>query len=164
MPTIPTYAHNRQRCRRYSLASIERLLREGKVIVDRNSRGEITAAMFRPRPEREVKPRCRNTVSTGTYYSHLVTLDERGHQLWQHKDLLTLSEMDVIMGERVDEIEDRDRFLAAIFRAVPLSCLTTPKPRAVVRTAIRLSMGSKQAEQLQRGWKKKTKKIFVAAQ
>lgn len=155
MNTIPTYAADRQRRRRYSLAVIERFLSEGKVLVDRNSKGEITAAMFRsnPKPAKAAPPRCRTTISTGTYYSHEVPIAP-GLSLWQHKNLLRLSELDAIMGHRVEDPGDVDRFLTTVFRAVPLSCLKIPKPPAVIRTAISCSIGPVGSERLHGEWKR----------
>ena len=104
---IPTYSADGSRRRRYSLEAIERLLSLHLVVVQRNRKGAIAVAMFRPLSgANPIRP----TAHTGTKYSFHERLDD-GHHAW------------TLHGLPQNEHEDADLFVRAIFRAVPLSCM-----------------------------------------
>ena len=118
--TIPTYSADGQRRRGYSPEAIERLLSLHLVVVQRNRKGAIAVAMFRPTSgANPIQP----TAHMGTKYSFLERLDDGNHAWALH-------------GLPASDHRDADLFVRAIFRAVPLSCMTRTKaPAKVVNIA-----------------------------
>lgn len=104
--------------RDYSLAAIKRLLALSKIVVRKNRRGEIVAAQYRP--ECGANP-LRLTAFCGTRYSFLERIHES--RLWSHRRLLPRQDLEQLAGEPLEDDKLRERYLQAIFRAVPLSCI-----------------------------------------
>lgn len=125
--TVPTYASDGRRLRRYTLEAIERLEKLDLVAVQRNRNGRIVCAHFRPADG--ANP-IRSTAHMGTQYSFDETLPS-GHSAWKHRALLRDERaLASLFGEQPDDPADAELFVQAIFRAVPLSCMagkTSPK-------------------------------------
>jgi hypothetical protein len=119
---IPTYAADGRRLRDYALSSIERLLTLHLIIVARNRKGKIVCAHFRP--VGGANP-LRRAAHLGTRYSFELPLPS-GHFAWTHRRLLQSQEIEALFGE-LDDRDDADQFVRAVFRAVPLSVMR-PKP------------------------------------
>ncbi len=120
---IPTYATDGTRLhgyrmRDYALSAIERLLKLSKVVVRRNRQGRIVSAQFRP--ECGANPLCA-TALAGTRYSYLEQIYE--HRVWSHRRLLPRQDLEKLAGEPLESEAEREQFVQAIFRAVPLSCM-----------------------------------------
>jgi hypothetical protein len=128
--TIPTYSATGSRLRSSSLARIDHLLSLSLVVVTRNKRGQICAATFRP--SNGANP-LRTSCHQGQRYSMLAQCGN--HRAWKHKDppnKARLAAEFLVDGEAPSE-EEMDLFVRAIFRAVPLSCLTDPQMDAYRR-------------------------------
>ena len=125
---IPTYAADGRRLRDYSLAAIERLESLSLVVV-RRLNGRIRCALFRGLMG--ANP-LRATAHAGTRYSFLRRSGEV--RLWEHAPLVQRQEIEALF-EGARSVEDArllDRFVRAIFLAVPLSCLVSPRRAANV--------------------------------
>lgn len=121
---IPTYQADGTtrlhgvRFRDYSLAMVERLLTDSKVVVRRNRKGQIVAAQYRA--ESGANP-LRATALTGTRYSFLEQIYEV--RVWSHRRLIPRQDLEQMAGEPLENEALCERYLQTIFRAVPLSCL-----------------------------------------
>lgn len=121
---IPTYAADGRRLRAYSLEAIEHLLSLSKVVVRRNAHGRIKVAQFRGLAG--ANP-LRSTAHAGTKYSFLV--QNISTRSWQHKDLISSRDVEILFNlssSKDEELPSRDRFVRAVFLAVPASCLVRP--------------------------------------
>ncbi len=121
--TVPTYASDGRRLRRYTLEAIERLERLNLVAVQRNRHGRIVIAHFRPTDG--ANP-IRTTAHMGTKYSFNEHLPS-GHMAWKYRRLIRDERaLAAMFGESPDDVEDAELFVRAVFRAVPLSCMAKP--------------------------------------
>lgn len=130
--TVPTYATDGRRLRRYTLEAIERLETLDLVAVQRNRKGRIVAAHFRGLDG--ANP-IQNNAHMGQSYSfeqHLAS----GRTAWKHRKLIQDGRMlETLFGETPDDRAEAELFIRAIFRAVPLSCMKgneLKKPAKVV--------------------------------
>jgi hypothetical protein len=98
---------------------IERLLAQSKVFVRRNRHGRIVAAQYRAATGAATP--LRASALAGTRYSFLETI--HASKMWVHRRLLPKQDLEKMAGEALENEADRERYLQAIFRAVPLSCL-----------------------------------------
>jgi hypothetical protein len=128
-PLIRTYAANGRRLSDSSPERAERLIELGKVVARRDRRGRIRLIQF--------KHDCgayplQATAHMGTRYSYEEPLPS-GHYAWKHRELVRDERsLEALFGEKPDDREEADRFVRAIFRAVPLSCMTKPNKLAPV--------------------------------
>lgn len=113
MRFITTFDAEGNLLRAYSLTAIERLLAMKRIWVRRNRRGTILCAQFLPRPG-EGRPLAA-TAYRGQHYS----LEEHfGDRLvWQHKEMPEPGWIPYSQREAADV----DRYIRAVFCAVPLS-------------------------------------------
>ena len=109
------------RFRDYSLAMIERLLAESRVVVRRNRKGRIVSAQYRPDPERGDALPLSASALAGTRYSFLEQIYEV--RVWSHRRLIPRQDLESMAGKPLERVE-AELFVQSIFRAVPLSCLT----------------------------------------
>jgi len=117
---IPTYASDGRRLRRYTLEAIERLEQLDLVAVQRNRKGRIVCAHFRPQDG--ANP-ISNAAHTGTRYSFEESLPS-GCAAWTHRALeRDPRALATLFGESADDSDQAELFVRAIFRAVPLSCM-----------------------------------------
>lgn len=115
--TIPTYASDGRRLRRYTLAAIERLEKLDLVAVQRNRKGKIVCAHFRPQDG--ANP-LSTSIPSGTRYSFEEALPN-GLSAWRHRSLVSdRQSLEALFDELPDDINVA---IAAIYCAVPLSCM-----------------------------------------
>ena len=121
---VPTYAADGRRLRSYSLSAIERLHKMSMVAVRRNRYGKIVAAFFR---HSDGANPILCSAHTGTRYSDLVRVgpDTRA---WQLRGFIQRQDLEAVLGEKLATKEELDLYVRRIFRAVPLSCITTRQP------------------------------------
>lgn len=123
---IRTYAANGRRLSDSSPERVERLLAIGKVVAGRDRHGRIRVIQF--------KNDCgayplQATAHTGTHYSYEQPLPS-GHYAWKHRELVRDErDLEALFGEKPHDREEADRFVRAIFRAVPLSCMKRERPK-----------------------------------
>lgn len=118
---IPCYDSDGNRLRACKLAAIEALLASKRVIVERNQRGKIVCATFRPLPRNSPavggKGKLRKNAHLGQHYSVAESVDDSGRPVWRFVDFL-------VPGHRGNRLEF-ELELQRIFRAVPLSCMAS---------------------------------------
>jgi hypothetical protein len=135
---VPVYGANGKRLRNRSMASVETLLEQGKIMLTYTKRGAIKAAQFLDGGG--ANP-IRTTAHLGTQYSfHNRIRQDAPLFAWEHRPLVQPQDIEALFGETVESQLDRDLYVRAIFRAVPLSCMTggqlagetpqTPSPEA----------------------------------
>jgi hypothetical protein len=154
--TVPTYIADGRRCRDYGLAACKRMEKLGMMVLERNRRGKIVCATFRPEEQDSYTRRnpLRQTIPTGSYHSREELIGN--HWVWQFRPGITLNELSQVMGKRA-ECEDLDIFVRTVSRAVALSCINDPgKPRPddAAKAAMRVSLGDRKgriAAQRKRG-------------
>ena len=95
--------------RSYSRERLEFLAAHDRVVLIRNRKGRITSAHFREAGSSPIQAHAH----MGQRYSFEQRVGDA--RLWQHKRLLH--------GARGAELADAERYLQAVFRAVPLSCM-----------------------------------------
>lgn len=124
MRRIPTYTADGARLRDYSLASIERLLEQERVTVQRAPTGVILCASFRPTDERQNPLPGRNPVAKkvhrGTYYSSLKS--DGNSRVWQLHKLPTSRDFEHLYG-RPRNRRESELFARAVFRSVERSVM-----------------------------------------
>lgn len=117
------FASDGRRLRDYSLRAVELLLAISRVVVERNKRGEILCATFRPLSG--ANPLSKS-AHMGQRYSYAQPLAD-GHYAWRHRELIGERDIEALFGELTEhELESRELFIRAVFRAVPLSILRRP--------------------------------------
>lgn len=122
---IPTLSADGQRWRGYSLEAIERLRGKDLVTVERGRRGQIKVAYFR---KIDGANPIQATAHMGTRYSFEEPL-RSGHFAWTHRELVRDdNSLAAIFGVPPDDRADAERYVRAIFRAVPLSCMKQDEP------------------------------------
>lgn len=121
---IPTFAATGKRIRDYSPSAIARLLALDLIVVERYRRGAIKRAHFRP--QGGANP-VKAHAHMGTHYSYEQPLPS-GRYAWTHKPLLQEQEIEALFGEIDSSTEPADRFVRAVFRAVPLSVMRPQPP------------------------------------
>ncbi len=123
---IRTYAASGRRLSDSSPERVERLLALGFVVVRRNRRGAITLMQFKR--DAQSGP-IHKHAHMGQHYSFEEPLPS-GYYAWKHRELVRDErDLQALFGEKPDDREEADRFVRAIFRAVPLSCLATDRPK-----------------------------------
>ena len=120
MATIPTYSAAGRRLGNRRLAIIEQLLADGLVTVERNRKGTITCAQYRFRVRKPEEVR----IPTG--HSFQETLPS-GHRAWKFASEALSEELSAEKDQK-----DAERFVQAVFRAVPLSILAGRPAKPVV--------------------------------
>lgn len=130
MKRIPTYSCDGRRLRDYSLAAIERLLSLSLVIVRRSAAGVIRCALFRGTMGSHP---CRRTALGGQRYSFLRRIGEHS-RIWDHKELPGYPEIGALIenAKAARDAASLERFVRAIFLAVPLSVLSDSGARTPV--------------------------------
>lgn len=124
-PRIPTFSADGSRVRAQFLSKVEAFLAAGAMVVRRNRKGKITCAQYRVQID-GANP-LRRSAHVGTRYSWLEHVGEDSpYRAWRHRNLLQSQYVEVLMGQPVDNPEDIDLFVRAVFRAVPLSCMKRP--------------------------------------
>jgi hypothetical protein len=118
---IKTFAADGERLRDSTPARAARLLHLGIVAASRNRRGRINSIQFvGVAGSRSI----RQSAHMGQQYSYEQKVLGRG-LVWAHKDLIGTRAVEALFGELSPaELNARELFVRAIFRAVPLSCLT----------------------------------------
>jgi hypothetical protein len=158
--TIPTYSADGTRLRDYSSAAVERLCNRGAMVVERNKRGRIVAATFRPdKADRHSRSNpVRASIPVGTYYSYEESIADK-YYVWQHRELVEARELRQLFGDGVE----REAFLRTVFLAVPVSCLRpSDRPTRAVRAALECSVGTRKQEELRQ--RKRRRRRANAAQ
>jgi hypothetical protein len=160
---VPTYIADGRRCRDYTRAMCERLEKRGMMVLERNRRGKVVCATFRPEALDSSTRRnpTRPTIPTGTYHSREELIEN--HWVWQHRPRITLNELSQVMGERA-ECEDIETFLQTVARAVALSCIddpAKPRPDAAGKAAIRCSLGDRKIRELKPRARRLRKRILT---
>ena len=122
MSTIPTFSADGKRLRNYSLASIEKLLEQDRMAVERNRAGKITCATMRPADRSNP---IATTAHMGQSYSFLEHLPS-GHCAWSHSRLLDASEA------TAEGIADAEAFVRNVFMQVPNSIAAVERKLAPV--------------------------------
>ena len=123
---VPTYAANGRRLFDHTVAAIERLLVLSRVVVKKSRKGKILAATYRPLSG--ASPIAK-TAHRGTRYSYWAHINEV--HVWTHRRMIQAQDLEYLMGEMPDDPEEAERFVQAVFRAVPLSCMPK-RPKAKV--------------------------------
>jgi hypothetical protein len=115
---VPTYAADGRRLRDYVPSAVEHLFKLSLVVVRRNKSGRVVLAQFRG--VGGANP-LRATALAGTRYSFIERLHES--RCWSHRRLLPREAVENLLGKPVEDAVTLDRYLRAIFRAVPLSVM-----------------------------------------
>ncbi len=75
----------------------------------------------------------RATAHAGTKYCFHNRVGQS--RVWEHKDLLGTKDVEALFGELTPaELERRDLFVRAVFRNVPLSCMSGHKAQPPKKT------------------------------
>jgi hypothetical protein len=122
MDSIPTYRANGKRLSDSSLERVERLLALKLVVARRDRHGRIRNIQFKWE-NGHLEP-LRKTAHMGQHYSFPLWIEGHRTGTWDHKPLVRDERsLEALFGEKPDNREEAERFVQAIFRAVPLSCL-----------------------------------------
>ena len=116
---IPTYAVDGTRLRDYAASAVDHLFKLSMVVVRRNKKGVPVSAQFRETVT-GANP-LRSSSLAGTRYSFLEQIHEV--RVWSHRRLIPRSDLEEIAGQPFKTEQECERFVQAIFRAVPLSCI-----------------------------------------
>ena len=120
--TIPIYSADGTRLRNRALASIDQLLADGKVVVERNRRGRIVCATFRP--ARQAAGALRQKPHAAPAYSYPQALPS-GRKAWRFSALITADDLQDLSEQGVSAAE-ADRYVRGLFLTVSASVMAAP--------------------------------------
>ena len=122
--TIPIYSADGTRLRNRTAASIEQLLADGKIVVERNRRGRIVCATFHPAQSAALV--IRKKPHAGQTYSYSQTLPS-GRKAWRFSALIAAEDLEDLSWQGVSPAE-ADCYVRSLFLTVSTSITVEQAP------------------------------------